>query len=149
LILLQTSSVIAYIVFDFWFVNYTRILVMTTICGVMDLLVQLMICYICWTQGSSSQLRKFECTITEDKDGMIVLDFKRKTEELDKTYDLNIGRMSVRSDECELPEHLFERETCYYARKCNEIVLQFIDGIDDDILSTEATDRTSGVDIIG
>jgi hypothetical protein len=85
-------------VFDFWFVNYTRILVMTTICGVMDLLVQLMICYICWTQGSSSQLRKFECTITEDKDGMIVLDFKQKTEELDKTYDLNTGRMSVRSD---------------------------------------------------
>lgn len=75
-----------------------------------------------------------------------MLDFKRKTEELDLTHTRNEGRLTVKSDECELPEHLFVSESAYYARKCNEIVLQFIDGIDDDICFTKATETVSAVD---
>lgn len=49
----------------------------------MDLFVQLMICYICWTQGSSEKLRNFECTISVDNFGYSVLSFKRKADDDD------------------------------------------------------------------
>ena len=121
---------------------------MTSICGVMDLLVQLMICYICWTQGSSSQLRKFECTISLDDYGNSVLNFKLKTEGLDLSCQDSEHRLSVTSDQIDYPRHLVKSDSFYLERACNEIVLQFINGIEDDIVSTEATDNyLSDVDL--
>lgn len=39
-----------------------------------DFFVQMLICYICWTQGSSSQLRRFECVIV---DGYVYFKLKK------------------------------------------------------------------------
>jgi hypothetical protein len=33
---------------------------------VIDIIVQLLICYICWTVGSSEQLKRFDCILIED-----------------------------------------------------------------------------------
>lgn len=56
--------------------------------------------------------------------------------------------MSVTSDQIDYPRHIIKSESFYLERACDEIVLQFINGIDDDIVSTQATNNfISDVDL--
>jgi hypothetical protein len=42
---------------------------------VFDLGGQVLICYICWTQGSSKQMKQFSCTLVPDRNGGMRLQF--------------------------------------------------------------------------
>jgi hypothetical protein len=52
----------------------------TTLC-LMDFLVQIAICYICWTMGSSAQLRKFEVVFIKNQKGWTEVKFKQRLSE--------------------------------------------------------------------
>lgn len=54
---------------------YTELQITET---VTELLVQLAICYICWTMGSSAQLRRFNCEIQRSSEGTVHFSFKVK-----------------------------------------------------------------------
>ncbi len=45
---------------------------------VIDIIVQLLICYICWTVGSSEQLKRFDCILIEDGQGGFLIKYKLK-----------------------------------------------------------------------
>ena len=45
-----------------------------------DFLVQTLICYICWTMGSSSNLRKFNFKIVRNVNGLLDIRFELKEE---------------------------------------------------------------------
>ena len=46
-----------------------------SIIPLVDLVVQLLICYICWTLGASEQLNKFDCYMIEDGRGGFLLKY--------------------------------------------------------------------------
>lgn len=46
-----------------------------------DIVVQLLICFICWSMGSSLQLRKYEMLLIRDINGVMQLHFKLKDTE--------------------------------------------------------------------
>ena len=46
-----------------------------SIIPIVDLVVQLLICYICWTLGDSEQLNKFDCYMIEDGQGGFLLKY--------------------------------------------------------------------------
>ncbi len=45
---------------------------------IVDLIVQLLICYICWALGSNSQLKMFDCLLIEDGQGGLTVKYIRK-----------------------------------------------------------------------
>ena len=45
---------------------------------VVDMIVQLLICYICFTLGASDQLTRFDCFLIEDAQGNFIVKYKLK-----------------------------------------------------------------------
>ena len=45
---------------------------------VIDMIVQLLICYICYTLGASDQLTRFDCFLIEDGQGNFTVMYKLK-----------------------------------------------------------------------
>lgn len=64
-----------------FFIEYnedTKWFVWETAVNIATLGVQLTICYICWTLGSSAQLRRFNCILVPTADGGLRVEFKLK-----------------------------------------------------------------------
>ena len=45
---------------------------------VIDMIMQLLICYICYTLGASDQLTRFDCFLIEDGQGNFIVMYKLK-----------------------------------------------------------------------
>ena len=63
--------------------NHLEWTVVGVIVTLVDLMVQLCICFICWTMGSSQQLRRFRLTVVIDSRGNASLGIKRNEAEFD------------------------------------------------------------------
>ena len=63
----------------------------------MDMLVQLAICYICWTMGSSARLRNVKCVIVPNEDGNHQIQF-RSRQSVTATADTTITTESSQGD---------------------------------------------------
>ena len=106
---------------------------------VIDLLVQWIICYICATQGASKVLRDVVCTIKYDSTGRAKIAFDIKGSTPERVVDIN-NEESDSSDEKSSRDSFNEvlhaargtSDSEYNRRCCNEIVLQFIEGLDDE-----------------
>ena len=103
------------------------------------MMVQVMMCYICWTLGASNQLKTFDCCIIEDGKGGYIIRYKLK----DNTPQA-IGDSFVESDllhedtesEMEVEDNDFTRGSLWQNRKrglslqnkidCDEIMQQFL-----------------------
>ena len=46
--------------------------------NLIDVVNEYIICYICWTMGSSAQLRRFKCNITQTQTGEYQVKFRRR-----------------------------------------------------------------------
>ena len=53
---------------------------MPAIINIVDFFVQLIICYICYVQGSDSALNRHECLILRDRFGNLRLRFRLKSQ---------------------------------------------------------------------
>jgi hypothetical protein len=104
---------------------------------VIDLLVQWIICYICATQGASKVLRDVVCTIKYDSRGRAKIEFDIKGTPLPESVDINESSDEDSRDSFNEVLHAARGTTDseYNRRCCNEIVLQFIEGLDDEYAS--------------
>ena len=59
-----------------WAPRYNSIIY--TIIPIIDLTVQLLICYICFKLGASDQLKRFDCFLIEDGQGNFIVKYKLK-----------------------------------------------------------------------
>jgi hypothetical protein len=94
-----------------------------------DLVNQLMVCYICWTMGSSVKLRQYNCTYVRTADGRVSLKFRLR----EPQFTQSIGDLS--EDE-ELEEHpdITSRKrgmSLDNERGCDQIMQQFISGLEE------------------
>ena len=81
-----------------------------------DFIVQLIICYICWVQGSESALTRHECIIYTDRLGQLRMRFKLRAsfelrEEAASQLNQLSERASVKYEEGEFPDHLQRHST--------------------------------------
>lgn len=91
-----------------------------------------MICYICCTMGASVQLRQYNCTLVNNEQGTIDIKF-----EIKNMKDLLCSQATLNEDSddsAEDPLSELKREgsmSLYNKRCCNEIMQQFISGLED------------------
>ena len=86
-----------------------------------------MICYICYTQGSSEQLRKFDCQVVYTATGIARILLKPKEEEMSEVSSLLEPSVSNRCSEGRLEGF---NESLIIERACDEIMRQFIQGVE-------------------
>lgn len=77
-----------------------------------DLLVQLTICYICVTMGSSKQLNRFNCTMVMHSDGIVRILIKSRDSTTRETFTSDYPQSNRISEEdfpADLEETMIER----------------------------------------
>lgn len=53
-------------------------LIIYTVLPIVDVVVQFLICYICWTVGASDHFKRFDCILIEDGQGGYIVKYKLK-----------------------------------------------------------------------
>ena len=105
-----------------------------------DMIVQLLICYICYKLGASDQLTRFDCFLIEDGRGNFIVKYKLKEgipQAIGEAYVADVPTEHTESEYDEL-ENTFMREDSMWrdrnggqslvnSRACNEIMQQFIE----------------------
>ena len=71
---------------------------------VIDMIVQLLICYICYTLGASDQLNRFDCYLIDDGQGNFMMKYKLKDEvpqAIGEAYVADVSSASINQEEVE------------------------------------------------
>lgn len=104
---------------------------------IVDLFVQLMICFICWTVGSQPHLKNFDCVIYEDDQGRFLVRYTLKEgvpETMGESYYANRRSADSESLEEQLSvDNSFTQESALWRerrrgdsltnrRECDEII---------------------------
>ena len=76
LLIIQTLLVVSYNIPQLRFSRAS--VIYFTVLPIVDLFVQLLICYICWTVGASPHLQNFDCIIIEDNHGRLLVRYTLK-----------------------------------------------------------------------
>ena len=72
-----------------WVPDSKVILIYFSSYAVLDFLMQVTVCYICYTMGSDGKLRDFDCTIVITQSGEPILQIKRRGENMQTSFDDN------------------------------------------------------------
>jgi hypothetical protein len=100
------------------------------------MIVQLLICYICYTLGASDQLTRFDCYLIEDGQGNFILKYKLKEgipQAIGEAYVADVSAEDIESEYSEVEEDneftrgslLRDRNrgmSLVNSRACNEIM---------------------------
>ena len=76
LLIIQCSLVILGNIPYEWAPRYNSII--WAVEPIIDMIIQLLICYICFTLGASDQLTRFDCYLLEDGQGNFIVKYKLK-----------------------------------------------------------------------
>jgi uncharacterized membrane protein len=76
LLIIQCCAVILANVPYTWAERYNNII--WAVMPVIDMIVQLLICFICFTLGASDQLTRFDCFLIQDRQGNFIVKYKLK-----------------------------------------------------------------------
>jgi hypothetical protein len=76
--LMLVIQVLAAIFVTYWTANTHAETIEEISLVIVDVFLQMTVCYICWTQGSSVQLRRFELSVIPTQSGGLKFIIKRK-----------------------------------------------------------------------
>lgn len=86
--------------------------------------IELIICYICYTMGSSAQLRRFDCNIQKNKKGELVVRFRPKERPPSIVSESEFAEYVSDNGGEDLQAHDMDLGAC------DDIVQQFIRGLE-------------------
>lgn len=78
LLVFQVIAVASYVAPKGWFKHPRVYSSMAGVVVIVDFFVQMLILYICWTQGSSSKLKEYNLTMVPDSNGRMRIQFTRR-----------------------------------------------------------------------